>query len=183
MGSAKARVRILGILAMACYAIHAADSLHRGEPWNLLWACNLACLLVGLGLAGGWAGINAIGAVWLFFGIPMWLLDLANGGEFIATSVLTHVGGLILGIAGLRALGLPAGTWWKAVLTAVGMQLLSRWISPAHENLNLAASVWSGWERIFPSFAVYWACVIGVEGATFFAVERFLPRLLARETN
>jgi len=81
-------MRVLGIVAFVFYAIHATAHLYRGEPYDLLWACNVAAVLVALGLLLRNATLNAIGLLWLCFGTSLWILDLATGGEFLPTSTL-----------------------------------------------------------------------------------------------
>ncbi|HYO78224.1 MAG TPA: hypothetical protein VE010_17320, partial [Thermoanaerobaculia bacterium] len=100
-------MRALGIVALLFYAVHAAVHLYRGEPYNLLWTCNVAALLVGLGLVWRNATLNAIGLLWSCFGTWLWLLDVATGGEFILTSTLTHLGAFGVGLYGIRVLGTP----------------------------------------------------------------------------
>jgi hypothetical protein len=169
-----------GALALLFFGVHAAVHVVRREPWDLLWSCNVACLLVGIGCVSGHALPVAIGVLWLSFGVPLWLIDLATGGAMLPTSPLTHVGGLALGLAGTRELGWPAGAWWKAV---AGLGLLTeacRFVTPRAANVNLAFSVWGGWETRFPSHVVYLALLLVCASVVFFAVERAALKVRAR---
>ena len=166
----------LGVIALACYATHAAWHLAHHRPDDLLWACHLACVLVGVGLLASSPTLVAIGVSWLSFGLPLWAIDLATGGEFLPTSVLTHVVGFALGILGVRRLGFPRGTWWKAALAFVALWPITRALTERAANVNLAFSVHPGWERVFPVYAVYFAAIVGLATATFFGVERAFLR-------
>lgn len=165
-------MRLAGAIAIACYAIHAAWHLAHHRAHDLLWACHLASLLIGFGLLTSSALANAIGVSWLSFGFPLWILDLATGGELIPTSFLTHVVAFGLGLWGVRRLGFPRGTWWKAALAFVAVWPITRALTPRAANVNLAFFVHPGWERVFPVYALYFAFVVALAAATFFAVER-----------
>src|SRR5262249_47931746 len=114
-------MKSLGCLALVCYAVHAGFHLYHGRPEDLLWACHIGAAVVGLGLILSSATLNGVGVLLLCMGTPLWLLDLAGGGEFYPTSCFTHLGGLAIGIYGLHRLGMARGTWWKASITLVAL--------------------------------------------------------------
>ena len=168
------RSELLGAIAVASYGIHAAVHLSRGEPQDLLWACHIAALLVGIGLWCRWPTVNAVGLLWSCFGTPLWILDLATGGEWIPTAVLTHVGALVIGIVGVRRLGLPRGAAIKATAAFVPLWALTRVVTPPWANVNVAFSVYQGWQTWFASYPPYFAMLVGVGLVTSVAVEQLL---------
>jgi hypothetical protein len=172
--------RAWGGLALAFYAVHAGRHLLQGHPEDLLWVCHLGTVCVGVGLLARLPVMNAVGFLWLATGDPLWLLDLASAGEFIATSLLTHGGGLALGALGLACFGMPRHTWWRAVLAFVALQQICRFTTPPRANVNLAHAVWSGWEEVFPSTIVYQITLLAIGAAACFAVEQISRRALAR---
>jgi hypothetical protein len=169
-----------GALAITFYAVVSIYYLARREPQNLLWACHLACLMVGIGLLASSATWTGIGFLWLALGVPLWALDLARGGELVFPSIFTHVGGLVLGIAGLRTLPLPRGTWWKAAVASVALVLATRLLASPRGNVNVAFGVWSGWESLFPSYPIYLVMLFALFTAAWFALERTIRRMPAR---
>jgi hypothetical protein len=171
--------RALAVAACACYAAHAAVHLARGEPYDLLWGCHLAVILVGAGLATANATLNAVGLLWACFGMPIWLLYTFTGGEFMPTALLTHAGGVVIGIAGVRLLGMPEGVWWKALAAYVALWVVTRVATPPNANINLAFSVYPGWESRFPSYAMYFATILA-GGALTFAIGEWIFRRLPR---
>jgi hypothetical protein len=177
MNPDRKRLPALGIAAVAFYAAHATTYLLRRQPENLLWVCHLGALAVGVGLIAGWPTWNAVGAFWLVLGVPLWIYDLSRGGEFIATSTLTHGGGLAVGAFGLRRIGLPRGAWWKATAALAGANLLCRAVTPPGENVNLAHAVYRGWESAFPSHFVYLVCLLALFAAVAWALQFGLPKL------
>jgi hypothetical protein len=165
-------MRALGLVALLCYAIHGAVHLSRGAPYNLLWSCHIAALLVGFGLLLRNPTLNAIGFLFSCLGLPLWLIDLATGGEFIVTSPLTHLGAFVLGFIGVRKLGMPRGAAVKALAALAGLWAICRVVTPPAANVNLAFRVHHGWEAYFPSFALYSAMLLVIAGTIFFGVER-----------
>jgi hypothetical protein len=172
--------RAWGVLALAFYAVHATTHLQRGHPEDLLWACHLGVVCVGAGLLGRWATANAIGFLWLCLGDVLWLVDLAAGGEFIPTSMLTHLGGLALAAYGVVKLGMPRHSWWKAILAFLVLQQICRWATPPEANVNVAFAVWRGWEELFPSYLPYLLMLMAITAAGFALLEHLARRLLPR---
>ncbi|HET9931695.1 MAG TPA: hypothetical protein VFQ35_13435 [Polyangiaceae bacterium] len=170
----------VGVAALLCYAIHAGSHVLAGRPAEVLWACHVATLLVGAGALSENATLVGIGVSWLAFGNPLWILDLMTGGEFLLTSPLTHVGGLVLGCIALRQLPPPAKTiWWKAALAFLALLVLTRALTPPSANVNLAFAVAPGWERAFPSYPLYFLLLLGAGTATFFVTELGMRRVLS----
>jgi len=170
-----------GVAALVCYAIHAAFHLVHGRPEELLWACHLGAALVGAGLLSSSPTINGIGLLFLCMGTPIWLMDLAGGGEFYPTSCFTHLGGLAIGLYGARRLGLPSGTWWKAVTALITLILVCRLVTPQRANVNVAFAIYAGLEKVFPSHLVYLVIMMGAAAGYFLVLEWALRRWFCPE--
>lgn len=162
----------LGFLAIGIWAFHAAQTIWEKHPENILWVCNLANLAIGLGLLMGLPQVNGLGASWLLLGAPLWIIDLLGNGKFRIHSLFTHLVSLGIGLYGLNLLGMPNGIWWKALLMLAFVQQISRWLTPRQKNVNLAFAVWAGWERLFPSYAVYRLILLTLSAGIFFGAER-----------
>ena len=165
----------LGIVALVGYAVHAAVHLLRGEPYDLLWGCHIAALLVGFGLLSRNPILNAIGILWACFGSALWLLDLATGGEFIPTAVLTHVGAFAIGMYGVHILGMPRRSAWYALGAYFALWWLTRQFTPPRANVNLAFRIPAGWTNHFPNYPIYFLTLL-VAGAATFALAEFFAR-------
>lgn len=166
-GTAPLVPRWWGLVAYALYALHAAYFLYNGRPGNLLWGCHMAALGVGTGLLLRSPVFNGLGVLSLVFGTPLWVLDFATGGEFLPTSMGTHLGGLALGIAGVRSLGIPRFTWVKLVGLTAALMYLSYLVTPVAENVNLCQGPPKGWEEIFPGYPVFGVIVLGSAALQF----------------
>jgi hypothetical protein len=167
----------LGVASVSFYAVHAGQYLVRRQAENALWICHLAALMVGIGVLSGRPNLTAIGTLWLLMGLPLWLYDLGSGGEFVPTSLLTHVGGLIVGLVALKKQGLPEGLWWKAPAASLPVLAVSRLFTPPAANINLVHRAHPGSESLFPSHALYLAALLGVLAAVGTAVPLLLRRL------
>jgi hypothetical protein len=166
-------------MAILCWIAHGSWHLLNGHPEHALWACHVGTLAVGLGMILGWPEGTGAGLLWLSVGVPMWIYAILTGEAFIPTAALTHVGGAILGIVGARDMGFSRGTWWKAGAGLAALNLLCRSITPPAENVNLAFSVWPGWERLFPSHLLYLLVVF----ALCLGVFRLVEAALREETD
>jgi hypothetical protein len=166
-----------GSAAVIFFLAHAATWLLRGAPANLLWACHLGCLLAGIAILADCPAVNAVGVHWLALGNILWCINLAGGGEFIFTSQLTHLGGLLIGLWYARRAGFPKGSWLQALAGIAALHVLSGFVTPARENINLAFRVFEGWEKIFPDFQVYRLFLLAAAAALFYALERVLSHV------
>jgi hypothetical protein len=156
---------VLGCAAIVFYGAHAATWLQRGAPANLLWTCHLGCLLVGIAVLAGRPLANAVGVHWLALGNILWCINLA---------------GLLIGLWYARRAGLPKGSWLKALAAIAVLHVLSGFVTPARENINLAFRVFDGWEKIFPNFQVYRLLLLTSAAVLFYAVERILRRFFSK---
>lgn len=165
--------RWVGLLAYACYAAHAAYFLAVDRPSNLLWGCHLASLGVGTGLLLRFPLFIGMGVLSLLWGCPLWILDVLTGGELLPTSLLTHLGGLTLGIYGVQRYGIPRYTWVVLLLTTALLLALSRWLTVPAENVNLAFAAPPGWESL-PAYPTFGALLLAGAGAQFLLGETLL---------
>ncbi|MCE9572575.1 MAG: hypothetical protein K8W52_05415 [Deltaproteobacteria bacterium] len=159
-------------IVLVGYAIHAAVHVAHGETWDLLWACNVATLLLAIGSAIRQPRVVGVALCWLSFGTPLWLLDLLNGGPLTASSLLIHVGALGVAVRVARTLTVPRGTWLVALIGLAVVMALSRALTPPAMNVNLAFGVYTGWEGVFPDERIYFACLFAVSALGFVAVEQ-----------
>ena len=168
--------RALALLAIGFYVVHALVHLSRGEPYDLLWGCHVAVLLVAAGLLTRSASLNAIGLLWSVLGFPFWLIYIFTGGELMPTATLTHLGGLVIGGYGVRLFGMPGGAAWKAVAAYLGLWAFTRLVTPESANVNLAFHVWPGWENSFPTYPIYFTTLLATAVSTFAVTEFVLRR-------
>lgn len=183
--AARRLLRRLSVLAMLVFAIHALARILDGHPYDVFWACNVAVLWVAFGLLWPSRLLNSVGLQWLVIGNLLWVVELLTAGGFSWSSSLTHVGGLAAAIVGARQLGFQRGASLASVLFLWLWQQVTRWLTPAVENINLAFRVRDGWQERFPSYPFYLLMLLVSTFAVFLLVELSVQRILRgrRETG
>jgi hypothetical protein len=171
---------IAGLLALFFYASHTVFWIIQEVPSNMFWACNISSVLIGLGWILKKPRMNAIGVQWLVLGNILWGIYLYTTGMFEVTSALIHIGSLIIGVAGVFRMGMPRFSWLHAILILGLVQFISRYITPAAENINLAFHVEKGWENIFPSYFWYEIMLMFDALLCFFITEMILRKFVPR---
>ena len=116
-----------GTLAIAFFLIHAAALVRAGEPYHIIWSCHLGCLIVGIGLLVRLPWLYAIGFFWLTMGVPIWLLNVLTSHEFMLTSTLSHIGGILIAVYGLRFLKIPQFAWAAAAAGLASWEVSAGW--------------------------------------------------------
>lgn len=153
-------IRVGGLIALIGYAIHASVHLLRSNPEQLLWACHVADIVVGLGMVFRSRWMTATGTLILLVGLPVWLFGLSAGGEFLPTSLLTHVGGLVIGTAGTVALGGVHRDACKALALIAGLLLVCHLFTGPAANVNLAHRPWFDTTFLAEATALYCAVLL-----------------------
>lgn len=171
--------RGMGLVAIGWYAFYASLD---GNLHDYLWSCLLGIGLLGAGLVAARRELVAGATLWLLLGNVLWGIDACTARVSGPLTIVTHVGGLALGLFSVAALGMPRRRVWSwTTLALMALQQLCRWVTPEAANVNLAFHVHPGWEEAFPSYALYWG-VIGGGGALGFALcEEALRRVVGVE--
>ena len=170
---------VLGLIAAIFYLIHATVHVIDGTIVDLLWACNLGCLIVALGMIFNRPWMFSIGFFWLTLGLPLWILDISTGGEYMPTSTLIHIGGPTIGLLGCRYIRLPRYSWAAAVGGLFILGAISRVFTAPQGNINIAFAVWPGWEKYFPSYFWYALMLLAIAGLGFFTVDTIIRKVFA----
>jgi hypothetical protein len=171
------------VLTALAFLAHASHHVFLGSPWDVLWLCNLAPLLLVLGCLCAAPSLVAVALLWETFGMPVWLINWASGASVIPTSPLVHVLCPILAFLAALELGWPRGVAWKALLGMTAVVLLTRAFTPPSENVNVAFAVRSGWEERFPRYDVFAALSFAGGAAIFFLGDRICAHAIARLTR
>ena len=175
--------RWLGLWPLGFVTVHLTLRIAAGHPEDALWLCHVADLLLAIGLLARRPRIWAVGALWIVWGTPLWLLDVAGGGTFRVTSVGTHVGACLVVLEAARRGAFPRGSHWRAMLGVWVLLGVTRVAAGAEGNLNLAFRVQDGWTQRFPTYLPYFLSVSALAWTVFFVTERGLRRLGARPSG
>jgi hypothetical protein len=111
-------------------------------------------------------------------GVPLWIYDMAVASAVEPVSVVSHLGGLAVGIPALVRLPSPRRAWPVALGVFLAAQLAARLLAPPALNVNLAHGVYPGWDRWFPNHASYWVFTTAVAAFLLWLLDRLLPKAL-----
>ena len=168
----KLRTWPLAVLPLLFYGALVARYVQRHRLDDLLWPCNVAQVFLIFGCAFRTPRLVAIATTWLTTGLPLWLLTVLMEKDLPITSILTHVGGLTVGVIAAWRLHWPRHTWRWVVACHVLLLVASRLLTNPEHNVNLAFAVQTGWERLFTSHPLYLVMMTALMSAGAFATER-----------
>lgn len=170
-------LRWLGLLPLSFFAIHGSRHVLSGHAYELLWLCTVSCFFVGVGILARSPRWTAAAALWLPLGTVLWIFDACRTGDFLLTSALTHLGGLLVALVWLGRTGFPAGSFVYATGLGVLVQTVSRYVSPHEANVNVSQFIYPGSEAYFPSYRLYWCFIWLSATAIFWICERIGRRI------
>lgn len=147
---------LLGALPLFFFVLYLAAAAQRGRAADSLWMCHVANLVLATGIFVRRPRLVGIALAWIVLGIPLWALDMWGSGEVIPASVLSHLGGLAVGMYAAWRLRLSSNPWLGALLLFLAVQQLCRWLTPEALNVNLAHAEYEGWEGAFGGYRGYW---------------------------
>lgn len=152
--------------------------------------CNIGNLLLAIALFTEQRLLIRVAAIWMVPGVLVWFAyvvptwGMLLTGRFsytelfgVLTSTFAHLGGFAVGIFGLRKVGVEVRTWGYAFLWYFIVQLISRLITPAALNVNLAHSIQPGWENFFNSYLRFWLVLSFLVGICLWILAFLLAKL------
>lgn len=162
----------LGWLPIVFFLAHLGDTVQHGWASDNLWACNVANLVLGVGMLARRPSLVRGATLWIVAGFPFWLRELWIAPDSILpTSYPTHLGTLPLALWAYRP---GRSVWLQALLSFVILQELCRLVADPASNVNVAFSMRDGWDRVFASYFQYWLFTTLVAGATLALVQAVL---------
>jgi hypothetical protein len=165
---------LLGALPIFFFVLYLATAAQRGKAADSLWMCHVANLLLSIGMFSRSPRLVGIALAWIVLGIPLWALDMWRSGELTQASVLSHLGGLALGMYAAWRLRLSSNPWLAALFVFVALQQLCRWLTPEALNVNLAHAEYAGWEGVFGGYWAYWLATLLAAAAALWGTGRLL---------
>lgn len=184
------RLRLLGFLPLAFFCAQAIHYWQINELGHMLWMCNIGNLLLALGLFFEEALLIRVAVIWSIPGVAVWFVyvvptwGMLLTGKFgylelvgVLSSTLAHLGGLLVGMLVLRRIRMDQRAWLYAFIWYFVVQLLSRFITPAALNVNVAHRIQDGWEQTFSSYLKFWLVLTLLVGVCLWILGRILRML------
>ncbi len=171
------RLRMIGILPLMFFLVQFVHYLRVGQLSHLLWMCNIGNLLLAIGLFWRIRRLTRVAIIWTIPGLFIWFIYVVLAWGVFFSSTLAHVGGLIVGMFVLRQIGMDRGTWLFAFGWYLLVQLLSRVLTAADLNVNLAHRIQPGWEQRFGSYWEFWLVLTVVIAITLWVLEILLRNI------
>ena len=168
------RFRLLGLLPLAFFLAQSVHYWRVGGMGNLLWMCNIGNLLLAIGLFIGHRELIRAAAIWTIPGLGLWIRYVLFEYDFVFSSALAHVGGIIVALIALRRVRMDRVAWFYAFIWYLFMQIASRSTTSPALNVNVAHRVQTGWENSFSSYWRFWLVMSAVVALCLWAIGRIL---------
>jgi hypothetical protein len=147
---------MLGIFPLVFFFAQAAHYWRIQQLGHMLWMCNVGDLLLAIGLFFQKPVLIRIAVIWMIPGFFIWFRYVVLEWGLFFSSVLAHVGGILVGMVSLKKVGVDKASWLYAFGWYLLIQILSRFLTTADLNVNLSHRMQPGFERVFSSYWQFW---------------------------
>jgi hypothetical protein len=148
--------RLLGLLPLLFFLAQAVHYWKIDQLGHMRWMCNVGNLILALGLFFEKPAFVRLAAIWTVPGLIVWFVYVVLAWGMFLSSTLAHVGGIAVAMIALKRYRMDRSAWRYAFGWYLVVQLISRFITRADLNVNLAHAVQPGWERTFNSYWLFW---------------------------
>ncbi|MDX6577494.1 MAG: hypothetical protein QOE96_3447 [Blastocatellia bacterium] len=155
-GQLDTRFRLIGLLPLIFFLAQTIHYWRVGGMGNLLWMCNIGNLVLAAGLFLGHRELIRAAAIWTIPGLAIWIRYVLFEYDFVVSSALAHVGGIIVALIVLRRVRMDRRAWVYAFVWYLFMQIASRLVTDPRLNVNVAHRIQTGWENAFSSYWKFW---------------------------
>jgi hypothetical protein len=168
-GQLDTRFRLIGLLPLTFFLAQAFHYWRVGGAGNLLWMCNVGNLLLAAGLFLDQRELIRATAIWTIPGLGIWIRYVLFEYDFVVSSALAHVGGIIVALIVLRRVRMDRTAWFYAFIWYLFMQIVSRVATDPLLNVNLSQRIQTGWENAFSSYWKFWLVLTLLVGLCLWA--------------
>ena len=170
------RLQLIGLLPLLIFLFRLGQYVDEGTPDWIMANCNVTLLMLSLGMLAAWRMPVRVAAIWLTIGVPLWLIDDWVTQVLWVASILSHLGGWLLGLYALRRVRVTGRSWLPAAGWFFFWQLMTRLTTDPALNINIAHAPYEFTKGWFASYWQFWpVCALVVLLLTWL-VERGLAR-------
>ncbi len=170
-------LRSVGFLPLIFFVARLVEYIQVGTPSQVLWMCHLANLILAAGLFLANPLIVRVAVILLVFGVPPWVVDMFVIKIITPVSIVSHLGGMIVGLLAIAKTGMRPWTWPAAIAFFVIVQVLCRFVTPAALNINTSHRVYDIFKSIVSSYPLYWLISTAVLAVSLWVIEMALLKL------
>ena len=181
--SPRTRLRLLGLLPLIFFFAQTVHYWRTNELGNMLWMCNLGNLILAAGLFLDKPTLVRLSAIWMVPGLIIWFVYVVLPWGVFLSSFLAHIGGLAVSMIALKWYRMDRNAWRYALGWYLAVQLISRFITAAALNVNLAHTIAKGWERTFQSYWSFWLVLTAVTAAALWVSGMILWAIWRPQTS
>lgn len=164
------RFRLIGLLPLSFFLAQAIHYWRVGGAGNLLWMCNIGNVLLAAGLFLNHRELIRAAAIWTIPGLGIWIRYVLFEYDFVFSSALAHVGGMVVALIVLRRVRMDRIAWVYAFIWYLFMQVVSRLVTAPVLNTNVAHRIQTGWENAFSSYWKFWIILTALVALCLWAI-------------
>ena len=165
------RFRLIGVLPIAIFIARLIQYIQVGAPDWILASCNIANLMLGLGMIFGAPLFVRMAAIWLIIGLPMWIIDAVVARELWWSSIYSHLGGFLIGLYAIGKARVTGRSWIPALVWFIFLQIVTRYTTAPELNVNIAHSPYGLVKGWFSSYWLFWPFCLLIVTAMVWGVE------------
>ncbi len=106
------RFQLIGLVPLLIFLYRLAQYVDEGTPDWIMANCNVTLVMLALGMLARQRMAIRVSAIWLTIGVPLWLIDAWVTQVLWIASILSHLGGWLLGIYAVRHVRVTGRSWW-----------------------------------------------------------------------
>lgn len=164
------RFRLIGLLPLFFFLAQAIHYWRVGGAGNLFWMCNVGNVLLAVGLFLYHRELIRAAAIWTIPGLGLWIRYVLFEYDFVISSALAHVGGIVVALIVLRRVRMDRIAWAYAFVWYLFMQLVSRLVTAPVLNTNVSHRIQTGWENAFRSYWRFWIVMTALVAFCLWAI-------------
>lgn len=176
-GQLDARYRLIGLLPLTFFLAQTIHYWRVGGMGNLLWMCNVGNLLLAIGLFLNHRELIRAAAIWTIPGLLIWIRYVLFEYDFVVSSALAHVGGIIVALIVLRRVRMDRIAWGYAFVWYLFMEVASRLTTDPRLNVNVAYRIQTAWENAFSTYWEFWIVMTSLVAVCLWAIGLVLSRI------
>jgi len=164
------RFRLMGLWPLFFFLAQAFHYWRVGGAGNLFWMCNVGNVLLALGLFLYHRELIRAAAIWTIPGLGLWIRYVLFEYDFVISSALAHVGGIMVALVVLRRVRMDRIAWIYALIWYLFIQVVSRLVTAPVLNVNVAHRIQTGWENAFGSYWRFWIVMASLVAVCLWAI-------------